>query len=122
MQAGGVFRQQNVAPPEEVMPHVIEAVSQDHPVAMLFGPESTGLTNDIVTRCHYLIEIPTADRYSSLNLAQAVAICVYELHKSSLTGEVPTEPPLARPAREQRLRNRAQRWASAHLDLLASRS
>src|SRR5262249_30034146 len=56
-----------------------EALKQNRPAALLFGPEPAGLVNDIVTRCHYLIEVPTADRYSSLNLAQAVAICLYEL-------------------------------------------
>jgi tRNA/rRNA methyltransferase len=78
---GGAFRQQNVGPPEAIMPHVVEALAQGRPAAILFGPEPTGLTNDVVTRCQYLIEIPTADQYSSLNLAQAVAICVYELRK-----------------------------------------
>ena len=79
---GGLFRQQNVAPPHQVMPHVVEAIRQDRPAAILFGPEPTGLTNEIVTRCQYLLEIPTAEGYSSLNLAQAVAICVYQLHKT----------------------------------------
>src|SRR5439155_11581357 len=79
---GGVFRQQNVAPPEQVMPYLVEALRHDRPAAILFGPESTGLTNEVVTRCQYLIEIPTAAGYSSLNLAQAVAICVYELYQA----------------------------------------
>jgi tRNA/rRNA methyltransferase len=79
---GGAFRQQNVAPPEQIMPHLVAALHEDRPAAILFGPEPTGLTNEIVTRCQYLIEIPTADGYSSLNLAQAVAICVYELFRA----------------------------------------
>jgi tRNA/rRNA methyltransferase len=83
---GGLFRQQNVAPPDQVMPRMVETLRQDQPAALFFGPEPTGLTNEIVTRCHYLIEIPTADLYSSLNLAQAVAICVYELHQAWLQG------------------------------------
>jgi tRNA/rRNA methyltransferase len=80
---GGLFRQQNVAAPDQVMPYLAEALKHDRPTAILFGPESTGLTNEIVTRCQWLIEIPTAAGYRSLNLAQAVAICVYELHKAS---------------------------------------
>jgi tRNA/rRNA methyltransferase len=79
---GGAFRQQNVGPPEKIMPHLVAALAQDRAAALLFGPEPTGLTNDIITRCQYLIEIPTADQYSSLNLAQAVAISVYELRKA----------------------------------------
>ena len=48
-------------------------------VAILFGPEDTGLTNDDLKFCHMTSAIPTAD-FSSLNLAQAVAIHCYELH------------------------------------------
>ena len=80
--SGGMFRRQSVGTPEEVMPHVAEVLRQDRPAAILFGPEPTGLSNEVVTRCHHVIQIPTADEYASLNLAQAVAICVYELRKS----------------------------------------
>lgn len=79
---GGLFRQQNVGPPDTITPFVVDILKQNRPAAILFGPEPTGLTNDIVTRCHHLIEIPTSDGYSSLNLAHAVAICLYELHKA----------------------------------------
>ncbi|MFT5702061.1 MAG: tRNA/rRNA methyltransferase [Desulforhopalus sp.] len=48
-------------------------------VAILFGPEDAGLTNDDLKFCHMTSAIPTAD-FSSLNLAQAVAIHCYELH------------------------------------------
>lgn len=47
--------------------------------AILFGPEDAGLTNDDLKYCHMTSAIPTAD-FSSLNLAQAVAIHCYELH------------------------------------------
>ena len=48
-------------------------------IAILFGPEDTGLTNDDLKFCHMTSAIPTAE-FSSLNLAQAVAIHCYELH------------------------------------------
>lgn len=48
-------------------------------IAIIFGPEDTGLTNDDLKYCHMASAIPTAD-FSSLNLAQAVAIHCYELH------------------------------------------
>jgi tRNA/rRNA methyltransferase len=48
-------------------------------IAFLFGPEDRGLTNDDLKYCHYTSSIPTAD-FSSLNLAQAVAIHCYELY------------------------------------------
>lgn len=46
--------------------------------AIVFGSEKDGLSNSELDRCHYQIRIPTADEYSSLNLAQAVQIMVYE--------------------------------------------
>lgn len=48
-------------------------------VAILFGPEDTGLTNNDLKYCQMTSAIPTAD-FSSLNLAQAVAIHCYEIH------------------------------------------
>jgi tRNA/rRNA methyltransferase len=50
-------------------------------VALLFGPEDKGLANRDLTYCGQVVTIPTASRFSSLNLAQAVAICCYELHQ-----------------------------------------
>jgi tRNA/rRNA methyltransferase len=88
---GGLFRRQTVGPPEEIIPHLLEGMAASQPVAIVFGPEPTGLTNDEVTRCHYLIEIPANEAYPSINLAQAVAICLYELHKGWLHRQ-PTMP------------------------------
>lgn len=51
----------------------------DSPVAILFGREKSGLSNDELQRCHYHIEIPTNPEYSSLNIAAAVQIVCYEL-------------------------------------------
>ena len=48
-------------------------------VAFLFGQEDIGLTRDALTRCHVVVRIPTSDRYDSLNLSQAVLICLYEI-------------------------------------------
>jgi tRNA/rRNA methyltransferase len=56
-------------------------------VALVFGPEPKGLSNEEVARCHYLIHIPTDEAYPALNLAQAVAICLYELHLAWLKRE-----------------------------------
>jgi tRNA/rRNA methyltransferase len=49
------------------------------PVALLFGSEKFGLSNDDLSHCHWLMRIPTADRDLSMNLGQAVALCLYEL-------------------------------------------
>jgi tRNA/rRNA methyltransferase len=82
--AGGLFRKQNVGPPEAIMPHLVEVMQADRPVALVFGPEPNGLSNEIATRCHHLIQIPTDQGYPALNLAQAVGICLYELTKAWL--------------------------------------
>jgi len=48
-------------------------------VALLFGSEKFGLSNDNLSHCHWLIRIPTSDENISMNLGQAVAVCLYEL-------------------------------------------
>lgn len=53
-------------------------------IAIVFGREHAGLTNDELLRCHYHIMIPSVPDYSSLNLAQAVQIIAYELRTKLL--------------------------------------
>jgi len=48
-------------------------------VALLFGTEKTGLSNDDLSHCHWLMSIPTREQHISMNLGQAVAVCLYEL-------------------------------------------
>jgi tRNA/rRNA methyltransferase len=60
-------------------------------VALLFGSEKTGLSNEDMSHCHVLVRIPTTADCPSMNLGQAVAICCYELARS---GIVATQPPL----------------------------
>jgi TrmH family RNA methyltransferase len=52
------------------------------PVALLFGSEKFGLSNEDMSHCHWLLRIPTRDEHASMNLGQAVAICLYELRRS----------------------------------------
>ena len=54
-------------------------------VALVFGRERSGLTNEELLKCHYHIHIPSNPEYSSLNLAQAVQIVVYELRMKLLS-------------------------------------
>src|SRR2546422_702749 len=49
------------------------------PVALVFGQERTGLTNEELDRCQFVVTIPTSETYSSLNVASAVQILAYEL-------------------------------------------
>lgn len=50
-----------------------------HPVAIIFGREDRGLTNDELHKCHYHVHIPSNPEYSSLNLAMAVQVIAYEI-------------------------------------------
>ena len=54
-------------------------------IAILFGPEKTGLTNSEIDCCNHLIEIPSSESYSSLNLAAAVQVIAYELRINDKT-------------------------------------
>ncbi len=49
------------------------------PVALLFGSEKFGLSNEDLSHCHWLMRIPTVGMDLSMNLGQAVALCLYEL-------------------------------------------
>jgi TrmH family RNA methyltransferase len=52
-------------------------------VALLFGSEKIGLTNDDFSHCHWLLHVPTEAQRISMNLGQAVAVCLYELARSA---------------------------------------
>jgi tRNA/rRNA methyltransferase len=52
-------------------------------VALLFGSEKRGLSNHDLSYCHWLIRIPTATSHPSMNLGQAVSLCLYELAKGA---------------------------------------
>src|SRR5205807_2066098 len=52
-------------------------------VALLFGSEKAGLSNQDFSYCHWLMRIPTREQHSSMNLGQAVAVCLYEIARSA---------------------------------------
>jgi len=92
---GGLFRRQTLGTPDEILPRLLEFAPRG-PVALVFGPEATGLTNAEISHCHHLITIPADPSYPALNLAQAVAICLYELRRRWLrpaAAPAPAEPP-----------------------------
>ena len=60
-----------------------------HPVALVFGRERTGLTNDELQKCHYHVAIPANPEYSSLNLAMAVQTLCYEVRMRWLQDQLP---------------------------------
>ncbi|MBW3015105.1 RNA methyltransferase [Candidatus Woesearchaeota archaeon] len=57
--------------------------SKNAKVALLFGREGIGLTNDEILQCDYTISIPSSKKYPALNLSHSVAIILYELYKQS---------------------------------------
>lgn len=63
--------------------------------AVLFGSEKYGLSNADMSLCHWLMHIPTREEHVSMNLGQAVAVCLYELMRDS---SVRPEPPEQAPA------------------------
>jgi tRNA/rRNA methyltransferase len=65
-------------------------------VALLFGSEKFGLSNDDLSHCHWLMRIPTVDQDLSMNLGQAVALCLYELARDPKA--VTARPEKIRPA------------------------
>ena len=78
----------------------IAACAQHSCVALVFGPERTGLSNEDIDRCHGLVQIPANPDYSSLNLAAAVQVLAYELRMAALehAGVETTAPPEHVPA------------------------
>ena len=61
--------------------------AENHKVALLFGREDSGLTNDELQKCNYHVHIPSNPEYSSLNLATAVQVLAYEVRMASLADE-----------------------------------
>jgi tRNA/rRNA methyltransferase len=69
--------------PRTVLPDLV-----DTSAALIFGAEERGLSNDELKYAQRLVYIPASSEYVSLNLAQAVAVCCYELHQSLMVSEV----------------------------------
>lgn len=76
----------STATPRQMAAKVAE-LSQENQVALVFGSEKYGLTNDDLRLCHAVVNIPTAD-FSSINLAQSVMILCYEIFVCDLNVQV----------------------------------
>jgi TrmH family RNA methyltransferase len=72
-------------------------------VALLFGSEKFGLSNDDLSHCHWLLRVPTADANISMNLGQAVAVCLYELIRDAKTPRLAEKLPPASSAEVERI-------------------
>jgi tRNA/rRNA methyltransferase len=79
-------------PPRTVLPWLLE---EDISGALIFGREDRGLSNEELNYAQRFAAIPANPDYPSLNLAQAVAICAYELHQAALTTPPTSQLPAA---------------------------
>ena len=82
--------EQPVIPLPDLAPLVSQELARGGRVALVFGSEKHGLTRDDLSYCHLLVEIPTDPLQPSMNLGQAVAVCLYELTRSAES--TPTTP------------------------------
>ena len=62
---------------------LIRTQARKRPVALLFGSEKVGLSNSDLSHCHWLMRIPTREEHGSMNLGQAVAVCLYEIARDA---------------------------------------
>lgn len=81
----------------------VRATLENGRVALLFGSEKTGLSNDNFSYCHWLLNIPTRAENISMNLGQAVAVCLYELARSAASEPHAPKVELASGAQTQQI-------------------
>jgi len=89
----GLYRQ-HVQMPREIAPRILEAASRGN-VAIVFGREDKGLSNEELAICTHLFQIPTTQEFKSLNLSQAVMVICYEIYVAAGVYEPPEEKSVA---------------------------
>ena len=72
-------------------------------VALLFGSEKFGLSNEDLSHCHWLMRIPTCEENISMNLGQAVAVCLYEVVRDAKFAAQPEKPKTATAGEVERI-------------------
>ena len=97
----GLYRQHHRTP-RDAAPDIVGLLATGK-VALVMGREDNGLENDEIAQCTHLVRIPSSPVYSSINLAQATMICLYELYAASPEFELSTEkaPPAPASARKR---------------------
>jgi tRNA/rRNA methyltransferase len=98
----GLYRERARTPRE--IAAELHAVAAKNRVALVFGPEDTGISNDDLKLCHELVTIPTSPAYASLNVSQAALLFLYEVHLAGRSSRA--EPTLATSARLERMYGR----------------
>jgi tRNA/rRNA methyltransferase len=89
----GLYREET-ATPRTLAPH-IRATAATNRVALVFGCEDSGLSNEELRHCHRLMTIPTDAAYPSLNVSQAVLVCCYEIFLATQEDTPAPQRPLA---------------------------
>jgi TrmH family RNA methyltransferase len=103
--------------PREAAATIWQRLAQNR-VAVLMGPEQSGLTNEDLARCQQLVHIPTNPEFSSLNLAMAVQVLCYELRMAA-----PNRPAPEGPVSDSRLATAAElEGLHEHLERLLTES
>lgn len=87
-------------------------------VVLVFGPEKHGLTREDLSYCHFLVEIPTDPRQPSMNLGQAVAVCLYELASRAFLSQA-SAPEIRIAQAADKAEERSLAASSGDLELLA---
>jgi tRNA (cytidine32/uridine32-2'-O)-methyltransferase len=106
-----------IADPREAAEEIWRRLPENR-VAVLMGPEQSGLTNDDLARCQQLVHIPANPEFSSLNLAMAVQVICYELRMAA-----PSRPLPQGPVSESRLATAAElELLHEHLERLLTQS
>ena len=101
----GARRDLNHHPPRSLQESARELRRQlqSADVALLFGSEKRGLSNEDMSHCHWLLRIPTRVEHPSMNLGQAVAVCLYELARLPATTPAAEAPKLATAGQLERI-------------------
>jgi tRNA/rRNA methyltransferase len=86
-----------VVSPREMAARIVD-ISQENAVALLIGPEDTGLSNDDLRFCHLLVTIPTYKNNKSINLSHAAMILCYEIFVANMEPTEVFTPRLAQSA------------------------
>jgi TrmH family RNA methyltransferase len=92
------------------------------PVAILFGSEKVGLSNHDLSHCHWLLRIPTVDWHISMNLGQAVAVCLYELVRDSRASAALEKQALASAGEQERVTKLLLELLTASAYMIPSRA
>ena len=113
----GLYRQ-HARGPREWAPKALEAARHGK-VALVFGREDKGLSNEELAICTQIIQIPSHPGYPSLNVAQAVLICCYEVFLATATYEPPVEKSEEAPSHLRERMFRMWRETLLHIGFMA---